>query len=345
MSGSTTRLQSVARSIAGETWAVVYAYESPRRPRGLWYDRWRFDVVNDYVEAASFLGTEPYVVDVDTFVACAGLRNREFDFIVNLNSGATPISNLGLVPSLAEWHNIACFPNSADVILAGERKDICKRVFAAWFQVPKDLTSAEAGSSGTPKIVKPTTMGNSQLVTRSTGPQFTDGDTIIEDFIQGYDVTIPVFFDSDRGDYIVAPPIVYLPDVSDPSNWFLSYEEKMNRHIVIERQVRALSSELRDGLLAASRAFRFQSIARFDFRWRIDDPSAPVIDLGSMWFLEINCLPTLRSDVNFLKSLKAYLQVNPLASESALPSRGTTDDIRALAFLLLQARARTLMTK
>lgn len=319
------------QAIAGETWAIVYAYESPRHPRGLWYDRWRYDVLNDYVRAVSELGVEPFVVDIDSFLASDRLRAGEFDFVINLNSGATPISNLGVVPSLAAWHKVGCFPNSADVILAGERKDLCKRVFAQWFNIPQDVDPEGAD----PVIFKPKTMGNSQFVERERPPLPKD-DLIAETFIRGYDVTVPVFYDGDRDAYVVASAIAYLPETPDPPGWFLSYDQKMDRSIVIDRAVRRLSPSLEAALLDASRAFQFQSIARFDFRWKTEDPGDRQVNLEDLWFLEINCLPTLRRDVNFLKGLKDHLAISPCNALSGIAD----EDIRALAFLMLKARSR-----
>jgi hypothetical protein len=80
-----------------QVWAIVYSYDPPLKPRSLWYDRWRYDVINDHVEAVSFLGIEPLIVDVDSFIASERLRSQEISLVINLNSGATPISNVGLV--------------------------------------------------------------------------------------------------------------------------------------------------------------------------------------------------------------------------------------------------------
>jgi hypothetical protein len=329
-------LAEVIKSIPGETWAIVYSYESPRRQRGNWYDRWRYEVINDYLEATSLLGAEPYVVDVDSFVTCKALRRSEIDFVVNLNSGATPISNLGLVPSVSEWYRVPCFPNSSDVILVGERKDICKRFFTPWFQVPRDVQSSDAEKGLVPIISKPKTMGNSQGVTRD----IVAGDEwIVEEFIPGYEVTVPVFYDLDREDYIVTQPIVYFPDVPDPENWILSHEQKLKRNIVIDRRLYQLTDEFRSTLRDASRAFQFQSLARFDFRWRVHSPKVDVVRLQDAWFLEINCLPTLRSNVNFLKSLNAHLSESRCDPIESLQGRANAD-IRSLAYLLAQARGR-----
>jgi hypothetical protein len=340
-------VHAIIASLPTQVWAVVYAYESPRLRRGLWYDRWHYEIINDYVRAISALGVEPYIVEVDDFLTSERLRNSEIDLVVNLNSGATPISNLGLVPSIAQWFNRPCFPNSSDVLLTVERKDICKQFFSKWFNVPKDL-NIDGLNDCDQMIVKPITMGNSQGVRkldRATAtetkfePSNSDKGFILEEFIAGYEVTVPVFFDVLKNDYVVLEPIVYIPEVSDPEEWFLSYDDKLKRKISIERRVHRLQPDVVTAILSASRAFRFQSLARFDFRWRTTKPKDDLPSLDNLFFLEINCLPTLRTNVNFLVSLKHYLSANP--DPLSLAAQQTTDaDINALAFLMLQYYAR-----
>jgi hypothetical protein len=331
---------ALLRACIGESWAVVYAYEAPKRPTGLWYDRWRYDVINDYVAAISLLGVEPYLIDVDAFTHRARELTSTVQSVVNLNSGATPISNLGLVPCVAEWNRIPCFPNSADVILTGERKDICRSVFGEWFSVPDALSGDEVGAGGVPGIIKPVTMGNSQGVTRDF--EVVPDGSLLETFISGYDLTVPVFFDSCRQEYVVCPGVFYIPDVADPEEWFLSYEQKMDRDVIIERRLVDLAPRLRQALLSASKAFGFQTIARYDFRCTSGPCEGQVVDLDDVWFLEINCLPTLRTDVNFLKSLRSHLAGSDI--EELLP-KAAPNDIQALCFLLVQARGSSLRTK
>jgi hypothetical protein len=326
-----------------QVWAIVYAYNPPARPRSLWYDRWRYDVINDYVEAVSFLGAEPLIIDVDNFIVSDRLRNHEIARAINLNSGATPISNIGVVPSIAAWHDVACFPNPADVLLSGERKDICKSFFAPWFNIPPDADFETASKTPDRYIFKPKTMGNSQQVVRSlpeSVPLLEERrlwlrETIIEEFIEGYEVTVPVIFDNLADDYVVLPPVLYVPEIVNPTEWFLSYQEKMNRKIKIDRRIGTLDPAAQDALRQSSRAFNFKTLARFDFRWRTSDVDAPLIDLERLWFLEINCMPTLRADVNFLRSVKHHLSTR---SDSAIDYVKTArnPDTAALAYLLLQ---------
>lgn len=261
-------LDRLLQTISREVWAIVYAYDAPKMPRSLWYDRWRYDVINDFVEAVSFIGAEPFIVDVDSFLNSSKLKTREIDFVINLNSGAAPISNLGLVPSVAQWHHIPCFPNSADVVLSGERKDICKVFFSSWFNIPRAVEIDEARRGKVDFIVKPKTMGNSQRVVKNLLPPLASTrrvrsqflrDTIIEEFIAGYEVTVPVFFDATSFDYTVLPPILYVPKVSDPINWFLSYKLKMDPNNRPERRISRLSPDAREALRVSDLPLSFSS--------------------------------------------------------------------------------------
>ena len=344
-------LDSHLATLKRQVWAVVYAYDPPAKPRSLWYDRWRYDVINDYVEAVSFLGAEPLIIDIDSFIRSERLRSEEISLVINLNSGATPISNGGLVPSVAEWNKVPCFPNAGDVIVCGERKDICKQFFSSWFHTPSDINLNDARSKLVPFIVKPKTMGNSQNVTRNLQLPLSIKeqrrwlrDTLIEEFIEGYEVTVPVILDAIADDYVVCPPIIYVPEVINPTDWFLSYEEKMDRKVVIDRRVGRLDPSATKALLDASRSYNSGGLARFDFRWRVKEIKSDLIELQDLWFLEINCMPTLRTDVNFLKSLKSYL-FNCSDPVAKFVMDAQSPDIGALSYLLFQFFLATAKTK
>ena len=79
------------------------------------------------------------------------------------------------------------------------------------------------------------------------------------------------------------------------------------------------------------------NLARFDFRWRTAVPDAGPAELAKLWFLEINCMPTLRTDVNFLKSVGSYLATHTDPVIEAVKDAKNAD-ISALAYLLLQFR-------
>jgi D-alanine-D-alanine ligase-like ATP-grasp enzyme len=118
----------------------------------------------------------------------------------------------------------------------------------------------------------------------------------------------------------------------------------MDRKVVIDRRVGRLHPSVTEALLDASRSYNSGGLARFDFRWRIKEVKSDVIELQDLWFLEINCMPTLRTDVNFLKSLKSYLlnRSDPLAE---FVMKAGSPDIGALSYLLLQFSLATAKTK
>lgn len=70
----------------------------------------------------------------------------------------------------------------------------------------------------------------------------------------------------------------------------------------------------------------------------------PQIESHELVFIEINCLPTLNENVNFLRSVSEYLTSdNSLVSSYA---KGLAEgDLGALIYLLLNARLKHVMTK
>lgn len=118
----------------------------------------------------------------------------------------------------------------------------------------------------------------------------------------------------------------------------------MDRKDRPERRISSLSRDAIKALVSSSRAFNFQTLARFDFRWRTKNANADEIKLQDLWFLEINCLPTLRADVNFLKSVKHYIgnRADPLSQHVC---QARTPDIAALAYVLLQSHMNAFKTK
>src|SRR5262249_44096124 len=103
----------------------------------------------------------------------------------------------------------------------------------------------------------------------------------------------------------------------------------------IDRTIASLSPAVIEALRRSSEAFNFSTLARFDFRWRKTIIDSRSIELEDLWFLEINCMPTLRTDVNFLKSVTSYIGA---ASGRLIDyvNRAKKLDISALAYLLLQ---------
>jgi len=342
-------LGTFLKDLHSETWAIVYAYNSPKNSLNLWYDRWRYDVINDYVEATSKLGVEPYIIEIDNYLRMTRSEMKQFDFIINLNSGATPVSNIGTVQSIAEWHQIPSFPNTADAVMVGERKDVCLPFFRNWFRTPQEIKSGIGSTADFKLIMKPKTMGNSRgiriIEIGDTIPsEYSPSAHLLEEFIPGFEVSVPVVFDPIAGKYLPMPPVVYFPETEDPTNWFLSESAKLSQHTDYGRQLGEMTSELVNSLVGASEAFGFTDLARFDFRWKTATPNAGPIDVRDLYFIEINCLPTLNRHVNFLLSTRKYIQHSdsPFARHALACG---SEDTAPLLYLLLNSRYRSLKTK
>src|SRR5262245_19739727 len=154
--------QRALECIKGTTWAVVYSFQASDDRRARWYDRWRYDIINDYVEAVSLLGCEPLICDADLYAQVLAQRGRQVKFAINLNSSARPLPNTAYIPAVSAWHGIPCFPNSADTLIIGERKDVSKCIASRFLKIPETLPDqAPRSKTG---VFKPVDGGNSREV-------------------------------------------------------------------------------------------------------------------------------------------------------------------------------------
>lgn len=301
--------------LKGKTWAVIYAFQSANDKRGRWYDRWRYDIINHYVETISRLGGEPLISDVDNVQNLIANNAEQLDLIVNLNSGATPLPNLSYVSSVSSWYSIPCYPNETDVLMIGERKDISKIVAEKYLNVSISIDFVKPRQCIS--VLKPTSGGNSQevtiLETNDPIPEYAlrgNGYSgyMLEQYVPGQEVTIPVFKCSLSEEYIACPAIVYdLPIEKSP--WVYSHQEKLSSTFKLPRRTISISALLAEKLSCLAHDFGVQNIARFDFRAseKLDLEHIENICIEDITFLEINTLPTLEQDGNFLQSIEKYL--------------------------------------
>ncbi len=345
-------MKSIEHAIAHlkqETWAIVYSYNPPANSRNLWYDRWRYDIINDYAKAVSLIGVEPLIIDIDRFISMGRGEAKNLDFVINLNSGATPVSNIGVVQCIASWFQLDSFPNDADTIVVGEKKDICSRFFSSWFSTPEQIGAMAGDRVPVRSIMKPKTLGNSRGVRlieigQSVPKEYSPKNHLLEKFVEGYEVSIPVLFDPTDDQYRIMQPVIYLPKQDNPSQWYFSDIEKFSDRQRYDRRLGSVSSDLETALKSASEAFGFGDIARFDFRWMTNEPMGGEIETDDLSFLEINCLPTLSDDVSVLLSTSAFLEDHNSVVASFVRSC-SSDHLRALMYLLVNARIKSLMTR
>jgi hypothetical protein len=307
--GTPTQLQRALEAIKGTIWAVVYSFQAADDRRARWYDRWRYDIINDYVEAVSLLGCEPLICDADLYAQVLEQRGTQVKFAINLNSSARPLSNAAYVPALSAWHNIPCFPNSADALIIGERKDASKYIASRFLKIPETLPDeAPRHKAG---VFKPVDGGNSRDVEiigvddprpdpAARGSVFDS--FMLEEYVPGPELTIPVYRSGFTGQVIACPPVIYeLPTKTE--NWIYSHDQKLSPAVRLSRQIGRSSPQLRLALAQSFNEFGIQHLGRFDFRAvSIDaDFRDKDVSVEDVVFLEVNTHPTLRRDVNFLR--------------------------------------------
>lgn len=296
-------------SMSCRTIGIVYSFAPAKRPTEIWYDRWQTEVLSFYGQAVQGLGAEPYFIDVNSFCerAVTG-RLPELDFVVNLNAGVRPISNWALVPAVASWCDLPILPCEADVIIAGERKDLSNLLAERWgLRIPVTYTSQLLSKLPDAKrlLAKPRDLGGSEgihLVESSDlKPRH---DYLYQEMISGYDVTLPLLYDPLLNALAPLPPIAYRPSTDDPS-WFHSRETKLGGE-GYQKVVVDLPADWRASLTTFASAFGIKTYCRLDLRvaattWEGAFGESSTADL---YFIEINPMPTLRKNINFLSSLE-----------------------------------------
>ena len=145
--------------------ALVYSFPNAGDPENRWYDRWRTRVIMSYGEALERIGVVPYYCDVDNFIEKASTRRlSDCDAAMSLNAGVRPVSNFALIPAVAQWFQVPIIPCTADVIMAGERKDLGNAVAeSAGLRVPRIFAREEMLEARQEDclVVKPRDLGGS----------------------------------------------------------------------------------------------------------------------------------------------------------------------------------------
>lgn len=311
-----SELEAAARLLSGKTAAVVYGFSPERTARRVWYDQWRSNVIFAYGDALEGLAVEPLFVDVASFCrrALAGeLAGLTCAF--NLNAGITPISHWAMVPAVAEWCGIPPLPASAEVLIVGERKDTAALIARqAGFEVPTCYAAEEIAGlpAGSQLIVKPRDMGGSVGLFRTTSADFAslrlDPNTpmVIQEFIRGQDVTIPVVFQPTTGRHRAPAGVVYHAAAGDPRDWVHDRDTKTT-DIGFRKEVIAIPRDIEEQVVRYAKLAELGPYARVDLRVRSFEDGQEGAPSWDAVFLEVNPLPTLCRGVNFHDAIESEI--------------------------------------
>jgi D-alanine-D-alanine ligase-like ATP-grasp enzyme len=342
--------QAMLNDLRGRCVALVYAFPKVTDPPNRWYDRWKSRVIMSYGEALERLGVKPYYCDVDTFIdqASSG-RLPECDAAISLNAGVRPVAHFALIPAVAQWFQIPIIPCTADVIMAGERKDLGNAIAGrAGLWVPKTYLPDDiacARNEGA-LIVKPRDLGGSYGLKRIDGTAITEGDfsggKVVQQFVTGYDVTIPVFMDAATGSLAVTDATIYLPSGADPTQWIYDRDAKeayvggTGLPTVTRIQI-PLSLCAERKIRTFSKMIGVDCFARVDFRLAVDSiEGLTCVRADQLAFIEINPMPTVCAGLAFIESIRAWairhVDVAAVGLELDLD-----DDFDVIAYVLAHA--------
>lgn len=293
--------------LRGKTIAIVYIFEKEDADGFGHFLVWKEKILTGWLNAVYELKCLPYIIDVRTFMQKASNYSLpHIDYVINLNSGCNELSTMGLVPSICSFLNIPCIPCDATAILATENKKISNYIaIGNSLQTPKFLDMDNNYG-----IYRPINLGNSIGIERRYFTDF-NADGIYQEFIPGYDVTIPVAFNYFLKDLDILPPTLYFPHTKDP-NWIYDEKTKKNDEGLTRLQFSEIEEETKYTILKFFRVFGIKTYGRIDVRLKetrllSSDVIKVPFSLKNCYFLEINSMPTIETDDGFDLALKSVL--------------------------------------
>lgn len=295
------------KELRGKTIAIVYIFEKEDADGFGHFLIWKDKIITGWLSAVYELECLPYIIDVRTFMQKASNYSLpHIDYVINLNSGCSDLSTMGLVPSICSFLNIPCIPCDATAVLSTENKRISNYVaIGSALQTPKILDADNNYG-----IFRPINLGNSIGIEKKSFTDFS-ADGLYQEFIPGYDVTIPVAFNYLSRELDILPPTLYFPHTQNP-NWIYDEEIKEEDKGLVRLQFLEIEDSTKQQLLEFFRIFGIKTYGRIDARLKehqllsSDTVSRP-FSFKDCYFLEINSMPTIEADDGFDLAFKAAL--------------------------------------
>lgn len=298
---------NVLKNLRGKTIAIVYIFEKEDAAGFGHFLVWKEKILTGWLNAVYELECLPYIIDVRTFMQKASNYSLpHIDYVINLNSGCDELSTMGLVPSICSFLNIPCIPCDSTAILASENKKISNYIaIGNALQTPKFLDSENNYG-----IYRPINLGNSIGVEKKCFTTFNE-DGIYQEFIPGYDVTIPVAFNYLSQKMDILPPTLYFPHTQDPE-WIYDEKIKEKDRGLTRLQFSEIEEETKQVLLEFFSVFGIKTYGRIDVRLKENNLlSGDVIkkpfSFKDCYFLEINSMPTIEPCDGFDLAFKSVL--------------------------------------
>lgn len=284
--------------VKGKTIAIVYIFENEEAEGYKHFYIWKNEILTNWISAIYEINCIPYIMDLRTFMYKASNNSLpKIDFVLNLNNGCFDLSTMSLVPSICSFLHIPCVPCNSIAMLTCENKLISNNIVRnTHINVPKDIDNyRDAG------IFRPKALGNSLGV--KIGSCFNDKG-VFQEFIPGYDVTIPFLFNIESQKIEAMPSTIYLPHSLDPK-WIYNEETKFNDQGFTTKNLEIKNDEIIDELSKMLEVFEINTFARIDARIKSSSKKLSKninnndISINNFYFIEINSMPTIEIDDGF----------------------------------------------
>lgn len=294
-------------SLKGKTIAIVYIFEKENAKGFEHFLVWKDKILTGWLNAIYELDCVPYIIDVRTFLQKASNYSLpHIDYVINLNSGCTELSTMGLIPSVCSFLSIPCIPCDANSILSTENKKISNYIaIGNKIQTPKFLN--EKNKTG---IYRPINLGNSIGIQKGTFLDF-DSNGIYQEFIPGYDITIPIAYNFKSQCIDVLPPTLYYPNSLD-NNWVYDEQTKEKDKNLTRLQFLEIEDKTKQELIELFKIFDIKTYGRIDARMKCEKTLSgnevkKPFSFDNCYFLEINSMPTIEQCDGFDLAFKSVL--------------------------------------
>ena len=284
--------------VKGKTIAIVYIFENEEAEGYKHFYIWKNEILTSWISATYELNCIPYIMDLRTFMYKASNNSLpKIDFVLNLNNGCFDLSTMSLVPSICGFLHIPCIPCNSVTMLSCENKSISNNIVRnTRINVPKDIDK----NKGT-GIFRPKALGNSMGIKLSTS---CNDKGIFQEFIPGYDVTIPFIFNIKSQRIEAMPSTIYLPNSLDP-NWIYSEETKFNDLGFTTKNLEIKNEDILNESLEMLDVFEVNTFARIDARIKSSSKKLSKninnndISIDNFYFIETDSMPTIETDDGF----------------------------------------------
>lgn len=298
---------NLLKNLRGKTIAIVYIFEKEDAAGFGHFLVWKDKILTGWLNAVYELECLPYIIDVRTFMQKASNYSLpHIDYVINLNSGCDELSTMGLVPSICSFLHIPCIPCDATAILSTENKKISNYVaIGNSLQTPKFLDVDNNYG-----VYRPINLGNSIGIEKKHFTTF-NKDGIYQEFIPGYDVTIPVAFNYLSQEMDILPPTLYFPRTKNP-DWIFDEKIKEKDSGLTRLQFSEIEEETKCAILKFFSAFGIKTYGRIDARLKEShllsgDVAKVPFSFKDCYFLEINSMPTIEPCDGFDLAFKSVL--------------------------------------